>query len=125
MNSDRRKRLQELQEKKYGKSASTDDVYDEVNEEDYRRHARERVLYDDFVVDDNGEGYADTGEYEWEGGHNYYSDEDVPAKEKPKKKQKTGPTKANKDVTQLFRGVKPKPPAVAKPKEVSICFMPC
>jgi hypothetical protein len=125
MNSDKRKRLERLQEK-YGKKDNTEDVYDEVNEEDYRRHARERVLYDDFVVDDNGEGYADTGEYEWEGGHNYYSDEDEPVKEKPKKKQKTAaPTKPNKDVTQLFRGAKPKPPTVTKPKEVSFCFGKC
>lgn len=42
-----------------------DKLYDEVNEEDYKKVVRKRLDEDDFVVDDNGEGYADDGREEW------------------------------------------------------------
>lgn len=132
--SDRKKRLQELQEKKFGKNKSNDEaVYDEVNEEDYRKHARDRVLYDDFVVDDNGEGYADTGEYEWDGQNQYYSDDDgeeprdrEPQPKKNKKQKTNEPSKPNKDVSQLFRAAAAaKPTNAPKPKQVSLLLFCC
>lgn len=52
------------------------DLYDEVDEEEYRKHKRDQLLKDDFVVDDNGEGYVDNGVDEWDTKHNYYSDDD-------------------------------------------------
>ena len=38
------------------------DVYDEVNEDDYRSMVEKRREREDFVVDDNGFGYYDDGE---------------------------------------------------------------
>ncbi|PHH62526.1 hypothetical protein CDD81_6912 [Ophiocordyceps australis] len=42
------------------------DVYDEVDEDGYKKIVRNRLDQDDFVVDDNGEGYADDGREEWD-----------------------------------------------------------
>ncbi|CCH41857.1 DNA polymerase alpha subunit A [Wickerhamomyces ciferrii] len=66
------------------------DIYDMVDEDDYRAKRRDDLLKDDFVIDDNGEGYVDTGADEWDGKgrHHYYSSEDEQMDQKPKKKQK-------------------------------------
>ncbi len=41
-------------------------LYEEVDEESYKKVVRNRLDRDDFVVDDNGEGYADDGREEWD-----------------------------------------------------------
>ena len=41
-----------------------EDIYDEVDEDGYKKKVRERLDRDDFVVDDNGAGYADDGREE-------------------------------------------------------------
>ena len=54
-------------------------IYDELDEEGYRKRMREKMLEDDFVVDDHGEGYVDNGEEDdWDraGRGGYYSDEE-------------------------------------------------
>ena len=43
------------------------DLYEEVDEEGYKKVVRARLDRDDFVIDDNGEGYADDGREEWMG----------------------------------------------------------
>ena len=40
-------------------------LYEEVDEEGYKKVVRNRLDQDDFVVDDNGEGYADDGREDW------------------------------------------------------------
>jgi DNA polymerase alpha subunit A len=40
-------------------------IYDEVDEEGYKKVVRQRLDQDDFVVDDNGQGYADDGREVW------------------------------------------------------------
>ncbi|KAI5293957.1 DNA-directed DNA polymerase alpha catalytic subunit pol1 [Ascosphaera acerosa] len=47
------------------------DVYDEVDDEEYKKIIRRRLDQDDFVVDDNGIGYADDGREEWDDGRRY------------------------------------------------------
>ncbi|ODV85064.1 hypothetical protein CANARDRAFT_28783 [[Candida] arabinofermentans NRRL YB-2248] len=42
------------------------DIYEEVDELEYRKHKRDQLLNDDFIVDENGEGYAETGADEWD-----------------------------------------------------------
>lgn len=41
-------------------------LYEEVDEDSYKKIVRERLNQDDFVVDDNGEGYADDGREDWD-----------------------------------------------------------
>lgn len=42
-----------------------EDLYDEVDEEAYKKVVHDRLAQDDFVVDDNGGGYADNGMDDW------------------------------------------------------------
>ena len=46
-------------------------LYEEVDEEGYKKVVRSRLDRDDFVIDDNGEGYADDGREEWMGEKGY------------------------------------------------------
>lgn len=63
------------------------DLYEEVDENQYKKIVRDRLNQDDFVVDDNGEGYADDGREEWDRVHNYgsESEEEVLLGGKPRK----------------------------------------
>lgn len=66
--------------------AEEENVYDEVDEEGYKKVVRGRLDQDDFVIDDNGEGYADDGREEWMGEHRDETpsggEEDVPLRGK-------------------------------------------
>ena len=44
-----------------------ENLYQEVDEEGYKKVVRARLDRDDFVIDDNGQGYADDGREEWIG----------------------------------------------------------
>lgn len=50
------------------------DLYEEVDENQYKKIVRDRLNQDDFVVDDNGEGYADDGREDWDRVHAYESE---------------------------------------------------
>jgi len=56
-------------------------LYDEVDDVEYKNIVRKRLDDDDFVVDDNGAGYADDGREEWDDERYHYaeseSDEDT------------------------------------------------
>ena len=61
-------------------------VYEEVDEEGYKKVVRDRLDQDDFVIDDNGEGYADDGREDWahddRRGYDSESEEELPLKGK-------------------------------------------
>lgn len=61
-----------------------EDLYESVDEEAYKKVVRKRLDEDDFVVDDNGAGYADDGREDWD--NEQYpeteSDEELPARSK-------------------------------------------
>jgi DNA polymerase alpha subunit A len=59
-------------------------VYDDVDEEGYKKVVRNRLNQDDFVIDDNGEGYADDGREDWldDRVEESESEEDLPLKGK-------------------------------------------
>jgi DNA polymerase alpha subunit A len=61
-----------------------EDLYEEVDEDGYKKVVRDRLNQDDFVIDDNGEGYADDGREEWDRRPEYdtESEEDLPVKGK-------------------------------------------
>jgi DNA polymerase alpha subunit A len=54
-----------------------DALYDEVDEDGYKKIVRDRLNQDDFVVDDNGEGYADDGREDWDRVRQYDSESDL------------------------------------------------
>lgn len=61
-----------------------ENLYDEHDEEGYNKVIRARLDQDDFVIDDNGEGYADDGREEWIGEYNSPSgsEQELPLKGK-------------------------------------------
>lgn len=93
---DRRAKLAELKAlrqagKKAFESYQVEDaanLYDEVDEAGYKEIVRDRLNQDDFVVDDNGEGYADDGREDWDRVRRYESDsegDELPARGRPSK----------------------------------------
>jgi DNA polymerase alpha subunit A len=91
----RRDKLKELRE---ARNAGTsikpfneeveEEIYDEVDEDTYREHKRNQLMNDDFIVDDDGEGYVDNGVDEWDDSTRpkYYSDEEEDTQKKRKRK---------------------------------------
>ncbi len=59
-------------------------LYEEVDENQYKTIVRDRLNQDDFVVDDNGEGYADDGREEWDRVPVYDSESDENMVARPK-----------------------------------------
>ena len=57
-------------------------IYETVDDEAYKKVVRKRLDQDDFVVDDNGEGYADDGREDWQDERQVYDEsedeEDLP-----------------------------------------------
>ena len=49
-------------------------IYETVDDEGYKKVVRSRLDQDDFVVDDNGEGYADDGREDWQDERQVYDD---------------------------------------------------
>ncbi|CAJ2506938.1 Uu.00g081240.m01.CDS01 [Anthostomella pinea] len=109
--------------------AEEQDLYEEVDENQYKKIVRDRLNQDDFVVDDNGEGYADDGREDWDRVQTYNSesDDDMPHAPKDRKsdKRKRDEEKAkrdasDRDISEYFMkgqaGAQPKP-KVAKTKD--------
>lgn len=94
--ADRRAKLAQLAAlRKAGKKTfdsyeveQVEELYEEVDEDRYKKIVRERLNQDDFVVDDNGEGYADDGREDWDRVQHYESDseDDFPIRGKENKK---------------------------------------
>ncbi|KAI0010276.1 hypothetical protein F4779DRAFT_314524 [Xylariaceae sp. FL0662B] len=77
------------------------DLYEEVDENQYKKIVRDRLNQDDFVVDDNGEGYADDGREEWDRMHTYGSESEddvvLGGKDRNSEKRKREEEKAKRD----------------------------
>ncbi|KAH8691289.1 putative DNA polymerase alpha catalytic subunit [Talaromyces proteolyticus] len=102
-------------------------IYDEVDEDGYKKVVRKRLDEDDFVVDDNGEGYADDGREVWNDERMEYSEsdeEELPARGKAAKRkreeEKQRQEKMNNGITKYFNSgttaatPKPRPVATAE-----------
>ncbi len=98
-------------------------IYDEVDEDGYKKVVRSRLDKDDFVVDDNGEGYADDGREEWQNERQYYSSdgEDVPIKgNAAKRKREEDRDKEEQTNHKILNYFNNGPVAAPKPK---VCLM--
>ncbi|KAH3946310.1 DNA polymerase [Parastagonospora nodorum] len=94
--------------------AEEEQLYDEVDEDGYKKIVRSRLDQDDFIVDDNGEGYVDDGREEWDDGQGRYryaatdseEEEDRPAKGKAAKRKreedKEKQEKINNGISKYF-----------------------
>lgn len=99
--ADKREKLRLLREaRKTGRlvvdSGSEDEeIYDEVDENTYLEHKRKQLMNDDFIVDDDGEGYVDNGVDEWDDSTRpqYYSDEEEETTTKKRKRKEPKVTK--------------------------------
>ncbi|KAL9135444.1 MAG: hypothetical protein Q9175_003373, partial [Cornicularia normoerica] len=88
-----------------------ENVYEEVDEEGYKKVVRARLDQDDFVIDDNGEGYADDGREEWMGERRddsaSGSEEELPSKGKAAKRKreedKEKTERTNNSINKYFR----------------------
>jgi DNA polymerase alpha subunit A len=86
------------------------DIYEEVDDDGYKKIIRNRLNEDDFVVDDNGEGYADDGREVWNEQTAQYSDEsdddELPARGKAAKRkreeEKQRKEKINNGISKYF-----------------------
>ncbi|KAK9331740.1 hypothetical protein V1520DRAFT_337077 [Lipomyces starkeyi] len=81
-------------------------IYDEVDEAGFKQVVRKRLMNEDFVVDDNGLGYADNGTYDWDHtGENEESEteDDGPKRKKKKSKEKKdGVSKKQENAMEKF-----------------------
>lgn len=87
------------------------DIYDEVDELEFRKHKRDQLLNDDFIVDEQGEGYAETGADDWDNPEEYPEDEVVD--DEPKRHKKVKKVKKKAEIASYF-----KPTTVPKKKPV-------
>ncbi|KAG7811052.1 hypothetical protein KL921_002680 [Ogataea angusta] len=80
-----------------------EDIYEEVDEQQFRQHKQHQLLNDDFIVDDSGNGYAETGADDWEGANQYASEDE----DEPETRQRKKIAKIKRDTPQIssfFRG---------------------
>ncbi|KAL8715063.1 MAG: hypothetical protein Q9220_001020 [cf. Caloplaca sp. 1 TL-2023] len=112
----------------YQVDENVESLYEEVDEEGYKKVVRARLDQDDFVVDDNGEGYADDGREEWMDERRYDSasgsEEEVPLKGKAAKRKREEDQerteRTNNNINKYFSNgpitatPKPKPIATAE-----------
>ncbi|EIW79037.1 hypothetical protein CONPUDRAFT_126817 [Coniophora puteana RWD-64-598 SS2] len=82
------KRIREGGSRKW-KSEEDDTIYDEVNEDQYKKIVKGRLQKDDFVVDDGVDGYMDNGMDDWAGGEEDEEEDEQEqyARKKAKKEQ--------------------------------------
>ena len=94
-------------------------IYDEVDEDGYKKVVRSRLDKDDFVVDDNGEGYADDGREEWQNEHQHYSSDDgeeAPLKGKAAKRKRVEDRERTDQTNHKILNYFNNGPVVPKPK---------
>ncbi|RMY54665.1 hypothetical protein D0863_13561 [Hortaea werneckii] len=103
-------------------------IYETVDDEGYKKVVRSRLDQDDFVVDDNGEGYADDGREDWQDQRVEYEDseseQDLPKQSKAAKRKREEDAqrqeKLNKGISKYFSAnqgntaPKPKPARTAE-----------
>ena len=105
-------------------------IYDEVDEEGYKKVVRGRLNQDDFVVDDTGEGYADDGREEWQNERTYYSSDEgeaAPLKgnaaKRKREEDREKEEKTNHKILNYFNNGPTAVPAKPKVRTASTVFL--
>lgn len=83
------------------KQADEDDIYEEVDEDGYKKVVRDRLDQDDFVVDDNGLGYVDNGMDDWQHDSEGMSDDDERSQARQHKSSSKSKVKKNIEAPQV------------------------
>lgn len=95
-------------------------IYDEVDEDGYKKVVRGRLDKDDFVVDDHGEGYADDGREEWQNERMHYSSDEAedsrPKSKAAKRKREEEREQEDKTNHKILNYFNNGPVAAPKPK---------
>lgn len=97
-----------------------DDLYEEVDEEAYKKVVRNRLAQDDFVVDDGGEGYVDNGMDDWDDERGRYEseEEEAPTGKSAKRKREEEAERKKRQETDISNYFKAGAAATLKPKKV-------
>ncbi|KAJ3040455.1 DNA-directed DNA polymerase alpha catalytic subunit pol1 [Rhizophlyctis rosea] len=104
-------------------------LYDEITEDEHAAIVRRKLRDgDEFVVDDDGRGYADVGQNEWENSDDYSEsepeedDEDIQANKKRKREQnkKKPKVKPEESITSLFSKQAQKKNTTAAPSDAEL-----
>ncbi|KAJ9474897.1 DNA polymerase alpha catalytic subunit A [Pseudozyma hubeiensis] len=77
-------------------SDGDDAIYDEVSEDEYRSILRGRIMDDDFIEDDDGSGYVDHGQDEWDDRARADDDQDDDTEDEQEYFERTGKRKPKK-----------------------------
>ncbi|KAL1921703.1 uncharacterized protein VTP21DRAFT_10345 [Calcarisporiella thermophila] len=107
---------------KHYKVGDAEEIFEEVNEEDFRSLIRQRQAEDDFVENDDDGGYVDNGLDAWEEEpYEEYSDEEKEAGSKRKRdkseKKKTERVRSKQMINSFF---KKKADSSIEPKKVTV-----
>ncbi|KAL1311239.1 hypothetical protein AAFC00_001429 [Neodothiora populina] len=101
-------------------------LYETVDEDHYKKIVRKRLDEDDFVVDDNGEGYADDGREDWQderrNDYDSESENDLPGRGKAAKRKRdedaAQKAKINNGISKYFNNAQSTVTAT-KPKQAT------
>ncbi|KAH0542179.1 hypothetical protein FGG08_003400 [Glutinoglossum americanum] len=95
-----------------------EELYEELDEEDYKKVVRDRLNQDDFVIDDNGEGYVDDGREDWSNDRQGYSEseEELPLKGKAGKRKREEERERKEKIDQGISKYFTTGPAATQPK---------
>lgn len=81
-----------------------EDLYDELDDDEYKKVVRDRLNQDDFVVDDGGEGYVDNGMDDWGQERELYTDEEDEEEQKMSAKDKKRKREEDKERKEQQEG---------------------
>ncbi|KAL7410542.1 hypothetical protein BDY24DRAFT_399400 [Mrakia frigida] len=95
--------------KQYQGEAEDQDLYDTVDEEEYKDLVKNRLQRDDFIEDDDGSGYVDDGREETWGGQRDEDDEEDDEEDPEERRKRRAAKKAAKAKAKPSKPI-PRPP---------------
>ena len=102
-------KLKELRSNKQKNTFQDNDlapIYDEVTEMEYNQIAKRALLEDDFIVDDNGQGYVGRGLEDWDTKQESSESDISDLDQDDTKKVRKSPKVKKRKIQDLFNGLK-------------------